>query len=121
MRSKRLKKRGAAAPVVNKSSGEMSYEEALAKYEEAVANEEAVLAKMSGGLSHEEVVADLFRSEEEDDAEIQAMLEDDPEGEKGIPLEQANAEMDMLLAELEVAARRRVAAKTNLAKYEENL
>jgi hypothetical protein len=37
MRSKLLKKQGAVAPVVNKSSGEMSYEEAVANEEEALA------------------------------------------------------------------------------------
>jgi hypothetical protein len=68
-------------------------------------------------LSYKEVVADLFRSEEEDDAEIQAMLEDDPEGEKGIPWEQAKADLDSKLAEMEPAALRRVAAKSNLSKY----
>ena len=41
--------------------------------------------------------------------------------EKSISLEQANAELDRLLAELEAAALRRVAAKRNLSKYEETL
>ena len=35
-----------------------------------------------------------------------------------IPWEQANAELDTLLAEMHAAAMRRVAAKTNLSKYD---
>jgi hypothetical protein len=38
--------------------------------------------------------------------------------EKSISLEQANADLDKLLAELEAAALRRVAAKSNLSKYD---
>ena len=103
MQSRLLKKLGATAPVLNEPSGQMSYEEAL--------------ANLSGGRSYEEVVADLFCTEEEEDAAIQAILRDDPEGEKGIPWEQARAEGNRLLAELEAAALRRLAAKGNLSKY----
>jgi hypothetical protein len=92
--------------------------EAVANYEEALANEENPVAALSGGMSYEELVADLFRTEEEDDAVIAAILKDDPEGEKGIPYEQVKAEGDNLLAELEAAALRRCAAKRNLAKYD---
>lgn len=54
MQSKLLKKRGATALVVNKPSGQMSYEEALANYEEALANEEESVAKLGGEWSQEE-------------------------------------------------------------------
>jgi hypothetical protein len=118
MRSRLLQKRGATAPVVNSPSGQMPYEAARADYEAALAHEREVLTELSGGMSYEEVVADLFRTEEEDDAEIQAMLEDDPEGEEDIPWEQAKAEGDRLIAELEAAALRRVAAARNLSKYD---
>jgi len=99
MQSKLLQKQGATAPVVNKPSRQQI------SYEEAVAN-------LSGGRSYEEVVANLFCTEEEDDAAIQAILKDDPEGEKGIPWEQVKAEGARLLEELEAAALRRPGAET---------
>ena len=55
MQSKLLQKQGATAPVVNKPSRQQI------SYEEAVAN-------LSGGRSYEEVVANLFCTEEEADA-----------------------------------------------------
>ena len=94
MQSKLLQKRAATAPVANEPSGQMSYEEAL--------------ANLSGGRSYEEVVADLFCTEEEDDAAIQTILRDDPEGEKGKPYEQAKAELDSQLEALVAAAKRRL-------------
>jgi hypothetical protein len=84
MGSRLLQKRGATAPVVNKPSGGMSYEEA---------------------------VAVLFCTEEEDDAAIQAMLEDDPEGEKDKPYEQVKAEQDRELEEWRANALRNLRNK----------
>ncbi|MGA2852230.1 MAG: hypothetical protein ABSE46_24765 [Terracidiphilus sp.] len=93
----------------------VAYEEALADYQEALAAEQEVLAKLRCGRTDDEVEADLFCSEEEDDRAIQAMLEDDPEGEEDIPWEQVKAEGDRLLAELEAASKRRLAAQKRLA------
>jgi hypothetical protein len=58
----------------------------LAKVSESVS--------LSGEGSYEEVEASLFCTEEEADAAVQAMLEDDPEGEKGTPYERVRAEQD---------------------------
>jgi hypothetical protein len=55
----------------------------LAKVSESVS--------LSGEGSYEEVEASLFCTEEEADAAVQAMLEDDPEGEKGTPYERGES------------------------------
>ena len=99
MQSRLLKKLGATAPVLNKPSGQMSYEEAL--------------ANMSGGMSYEEADAVLFPTDAEEEAAIaQAILEDD-RGES-IPWEQAKAELDSQIESLVAAAKRRLRNKKSM-------
>jgi hypothetical protein len=140
MQSKRPKKKGATPPVVNKPSdededirararlfpsltkehleadaafAEYLYQEyghpnaedrrkSLERWEKATPAERAAYAKL---------VASIFRTDEEDDAAIQADMEEDPEGENGIPLEQANAEMDRQIKEWEAEAKRKLRNK----------
>jgi hypothetical protein len=86
MQSKLLQQQDATAPVVNSRSGQQM-------------------------MPYEEAVATLFCTEEEEDAAIQVMLEDDPEGKKGIPYEQAKAELDRELGEWEADALKKLRNK----------
>jgi hypothetical protein len=82
MRAKLLQKRGATAPVTTMPSGPLH--------------------------NFDESTSTLFCTEEEDDAAIQAILEEDPEGEDGIPLEQFRAETNRLIASLTAESMRRI-------------
>jgi hypothetical protein len=72
MRAKLLLKRGATAPVMTMPSGPLH--------------------------DFDESASTLFCTEEEDDAAIQAMLEEDPEGLDGTPWEEVKARQDLMIA-----------------------
>ena len=72
MRSRLLQEAGATAPVMTMPSGPLH--------------------------DFDEFASTLFCTEEEDDAAIQAMLAEDPEGEDGTPWEQVKARQDLMIA-----------------------